>query len=218
MDIPGAGADTVGRQLDLAPGRRVVSVTVADGRGVESLPVRAVVNVKAAEGRPALFVLAVGVTKYRDHSLTQGVRFAAADAKVVANQLKAQGEGFFRKVEARALRDQQATRANIEARMRELTRQARPEDIFVVYLAGHGASLDGEYHFLPWEVRYARREALRTPGLNQEGLRKLLQMAPAKRPCFFWTRAVPVPLPWGPRGAWMRRWPLTGWAGSAGGP
>jgi hypothetical protein len=180
-DIPGAGADTVGRRFSLAPGRRVVSLTVANSRGVESQPVQAVVNVKAAEGRPALFVLAVGVTKYRDHSLAQGVRFAAADAGTVAEQLKAQGKDFFRMVETRSLRDQEATRANIEARMKELTPQVRPEDVFVVYLAGHGAALDGEYHFLPWEVRFTSREALRDQGLNQEALRKLLQMIPAKK-------------------------------------
>ena len=119
----------MGRKFSLASGKREVSVTVANSRGVESLPVRAVVNVKAAEGRPALFVLAVGVTKYRDHSLSQGVRFAAADAQTVAKQFETQGKGFFRKVETRTLQDQQATRANIEARMKELTDQARPEDI-----------------------------------------------------------------------------------------
>jgi len=84
-------------------------------------------------------------------------------------------------VETRSLRDQEATRANIEARMKELTPQVRPEDVFVVYLAGHGAALDGEYHFLPWEVRYTSQQALRDQGLNQEALRKLLQMIPAKK-------------------------------------
>jgi WD40 repeat protein len=180
-DIPGAGADTVGRQFSLAPGRRVVSLAVANRNGVESVPVEAVVNVAARTERPALFVLAVGVTNYRDHALAQGVRYAAADAETVAARFKAQGEGLFRTAVVRSLQDQAATRAGIEATLVELAGQARPDDVFVLYLAGHGASLDGEYHFLPWEVRYTNEQALRDQSLNQEALRGLLQKLPARK-------------------------------------
>jgi WD40 repeat protein len=180
-DIPGASVGTVGRMISLALGPRVLTVAAANGRGVESKPVVVKVNVQGPEQAPSLFVLAVGITQYRDNVLTRGVRYASGDAQTVAGAFEAQGGGLFRKVTARALRDQQATRANIEAAAKELAALARPDDVFVIYLAGHGTALDGEYYFLPWEVRYTSRQALLAQSLNRAALQALLRRTPARK-------------------------------------
>jgi hypothetical protein len=180
-DMPGAGADTVGRWFSLAPGSRSVSLAVASRSGVLSAPVEAEVNVAARTRRPALFMLAVGVTDYRDHALAQGVRFAAADARTVAARFEAQGKGLFRETVVRSLADRQATRTAIKTTLAELAGQASPEDVFVLYFAGHGTALDGDYHFLPWGVRYTNEQALRDQSLDQEALRGLLKQIPARK-------------------------------------
>ena len=38
---------------------------------------------------------------------------------------------------------------NIEREMREIAARAKPADVFVLYLAGHGVSIEGNYYFIP---------------------------------------------------------------------
>lgn len=98
MDIPTPGVDMVSRKFDLPPGQHRISMTVyGRSNNVGSRSVTAIVNVKAAQQAPSLFVVAVGVSNYRDHALNQGVKFAAQDAQLLANRLKQQGTGFSRR-------------------------------------------------------------------------------------------------------------------------
>ena len=57
----------------------------------------------------------------------------------------------------------------------------KPQDVFVLYLAGHGKALDGNYHFVPWEMIYENEDSLRKNSLNQDKLRDLLAKIPAQK-------------------------------------
>lgn len=119
------------------------------------------------------------MTQYRDHALAQGVRYAAEDAGAVAAALEQGGQRLYRRVLTRVLPDAHATRATILAAGHDMAKQVQPQDAFVVFLAGHGVTLDGQYHFLPWETRYTSNEALKAQALNAEQLRGLLSAIPA---------------------------------------
>ena len=61
------GKDTVGREFDLPPGRHVVTVTVYNrSNKVESRSISAVVNVRNTQTQQKLYVVAVGISRYRD--------------------------------------------------------------------------------------------------------------------------------------------------------
>jgi hypothetical protein len=173
--------DTVSRSFPLAAGRRVITVAALNARGVESKPVQAVVEVTPPTERPILHVLAVGVTNYRDHSLAEGVRFAAGDAATVKAHFQEHGGKLYRAVNVRGLADEQATRDNIQKEMRELAAQVGPNDVFVLYLAGHGAAFERNYHFIPWNARYTSQQALREQSLDQDTLRTLLAGIAARK-------------------------------------
>ena len=82
------------RPFTLAPGRNVVSVTAFNAQNtVESTPVETIVHVQADERRPALYVLALGVSNYRDRALQ--LRYAADDAKALVDTLRRQGQRLF---------------------------------------------------------------------------------------------------------------------------
>ncbi|MBS0178802.1 MAG: caspase family protein [Nitrospira sp.] len=169
--------------LELAEGAREVTAELIDGRGIGSKPVTARIQVRGpANADPAtLHVLAVGVTNYRDRAMAQGVAFAAKDAQDVAAALERGGRGVYRQVRARVLPDAQATRDDIRNVGQEMALQVRPQDAFIIYFAGHGMSIDGDYYFLPWETRYTSYAALKEQGFSADMLRSLLRAIPASK-------------------------------------
>lgn len=157
------------RPFTLPPGRNVLSVTATNAAGtIESTPVQAVVHVQAEERQPALYVLAVGVSNYRDSALK--LRYAAHDATALAETLQRQGRKLFASVTVQSLLDGDATRDRISAAFRDLAGTVQEHDVFVLYLSGHGTVLDGEYHFLPADLVYANQQALRTGSVRQDQL------------------------------------------------
>ena len=169
--------------LELAEGKRTVTAELVDARGIASKSVRTNVRVhRPGSAEPAtLHVLAVGVTNYRDRAMAQGVVFAAKDARDIAKALGQGGKGVYQQVRPRVLWDDQAKRDVIQKTGQEMALQVRPQDAFIIYLAGHGISIDGDYYFLPWETRYTSHAALKEQGFSAEMLRNLLAAIPASK-------------------------------------
>ena len=169
-------------RVDPADGQRKLSVELVDGRGVASKAVTADVTVKrpdssASEG--TLHVLAVGVAKY-PHVLPQ-LKFAADDARAVASRLAMNGGARFNgRVVTRTLTEGEATVATIGRTLAEMAGKARPDDTFVLFMAGHGTLVDEQYYFLPWELDNADDAAVRKQGLSQQQLRSWLSLLPVK--------------------------------------
>jgi hypothetical protein len=180
--IPLVGQGVQNRRFDLGPGAHEVTATVYNGKNqLESRSVTAKVNVTAAERRPALFVVAAGITHYRDHSFDDGVKFASADAGALVARLQAQGQGLFSGVTPYPLYDDKATKDNIGKTIAEAASHIQPSDVFVLYLAGHGTAIEGQYHFIPWETAYTSQAALQQQSLDEEAIRKLLAQIPARK-------------------------------------
>jgi hypothetical protein len=172
---PSPGKDTVGRVFDLPPGRHMISVTVFDGSNrLESRPISTVVNVKHASEQPVLYVVAIGISKYRDNSLNKGVKFAASDADAIAAQLKKQGRGLFRDVITQVLTDTEASRDNVEKAVVEMAARIQPADEFILYLAGHATSINGEYTFITSNAVYRSGDELRGASLGKNACRNYL--------------------------------------------
>jgi len=169
--------------VDLPGGAHTVTVELVDGRGVASKTVSAKVDVRraVAAGGPTLHVLAVGVTNYRDQSLARGVAFAADDARAVGAAFERGAGGLYGKVRTRVLPNEQGTRDGIEAAGRELAATVQPDDTVVVYLAGHGITAGGDYHFVPWETRYSNFDALVSQSLSADRLRQMLASIVARK-------------------------------------
>jgi uncharacterized caspase-like protein/WD40 repeat protein len=168
------------RPFTLTPGRNVIGVTAFNAQNtVESTPVETVVHVQADERRPALYVLALGVSDYRDRALQ--LRYAADDAKALVDTLRRQGQRLFTTVEMTPLLDRDVTLGNLEAAFRDLASKVQAHDVFVLYLSGHGMTLDGEYHFIPADVIYENAPALRAGSVQQERLHRWLGAIQAQK-------------------------------------
>src|SRR5207245_8238804 len=105
--------------------------------------------------------------------------YAVADARAMAEEMQRRGRALFKAVHVLPLVNEQATRQGIEAAFKEVVRGMQRSDVFVLYLAGHGLALDGEYYFIPQDLIYENQDAIRTKALGQKILRDFLGTVPA---------------------------------------
>jgi TolB-like protein len=126
-------------------------------------------------GSPSvLWVLAVGVSRYRDPTLN--LRFADSDADAVAAALGRQRGGpLYRDVRTQVLSNEQVTRETILAALEGLLGQVRVDDVVLLFLAGHGVqdTTMGTYYFLPWG---ATADSVRTHGLRMTDVDEMLRI------------------------------------------
>lgn len=127
--------------------------------------------------KPQLFLLAVGVSRYRQSDLD--LRFPAKDATELAQTLKKQHGGLYRQVHARLLINEQATKAAVLDGLEWFQRQATGRDVMVLFLAGHGIqdSATGSYYFLPHDAEPA---AVKRSMVSQEDIQTTLRAMAGK--------------------------------------
>jgi hypothetical protein len=166
-----AGMAEIGIDVALDPGANALQARAWDqaGRLFAETPLARLEASGLEDAAARLFVMAVGVDRYRNPALA--LRFAAADATTVSETLREGAFGLFAAAEVTLLTDEAATRAGILAALERLSREVGPQDTFLLYLAGHGVKTepDERFLFLPQDVEDASSwDALRRQGLSDE--------------------------------------------------
>jgi WD40 repeat protein len=125
-------------------------------------------------GKPNLHILTIAVDKYRDGDLR--LKYSNADAKAVAALLQAKGEGLFGTVNRYAISDADVTREKLEQTFASIGKKARREDLFILFVAGHGITYakDGTFYFLPVNFRYSQDEDIVTQGVSMNDFKRYL--------------------------------------------
>ena len=129
--------------------------------------------------RPALHFLVVGINRYRDKALQ--LNYAVQDGRALIETVRQTSAPLFRQIRVIPLFDDQATLKGLESAFREAKANVSIEDVFMLYLAGHGITLDGRYYFLPQDFRYYNDDAVRSHGINQDHLQRWLADVPARK-------------------------------------
>lgn len=202
-DVRGGGADPAAARahvdVDLAhhplltPGREstiTVEAFNADGslrsRGIE---VRWTPPGDAETAPPELWAVVCGISDYHGEALD--LRYAAADALAFGAALAASAEGLFGAghVHVATLATEGGatapTRAHLEAAL-EAARAARRDDVFVLYLSGHGvtAGTPPDYCYLTQEASstdLALAEVRATRAVTAAALEEWLRWIPARK-------------------------------------
>jgi uncharacterized caspase-like protein len=139
-----------------------------------------------AAAAPRLFVLAAGADNYADKRFT--LAYSVPDAKAIAQAFIDSGKGLYRSVEVKVMSDTEVTRDKLDAAFTELSRRIQPGDVFVLYLAGHGKTVDGRYYFAPQDFKVegtlsnrAIDAAVTAQGIAQEQWQRWFALVPARR-------------------------------------
>jgi len=102
----------------------------------------------AVPPKPKLYALVAGVSAYEAAELR--LQYAAKDAYDFRDVLDKQKGGLYQDVELKVLTDKEAVQANVLEGLKWLQEKATPNDVAVLFLAGHGVNdSDGRYYFLP---------------------------------------------------------------------
>jgi len=144
-------AATKGAQLEvqvlLRPGPNTIEVIAANEKAVSAPKTKKVIYTgqPAVAAKPNLIFLALGVAEYARPEFN--LKFAAQDALEMAERFKAQEGGFFNQVKIEALTDKQVTREAVLDKLDWLAREAKQDDVVVLYLSGHAGTHRNSYYF-----------------------------------------------------------------------
>jgi WD40 repeat protein/uncharacterized caspase-like protein len=145
----------------------VVTVRAYNGRGLiaSELNMRQAAFGAGSTSPARMHVLAIGVDKYRTEDLQ--LHYAAKDAKEFSEALKIVGNGLFDKVLTYLLRDEEVSEQRIGSTIDRIAGDAKPNDVFVLFLAGHGRSVEGKYYYLPQTMDF-KNQQVTEGGIGQE--------------------------------------------------
>lgn len=102
--------------------------------------------------KPALWGLSVGVSKYG--STTLDLKYADNDARSLSSFFRGQQGKLFSEVHFKTLTNSEVTRDSIIENISTHLGQAAPNDMVLIFLAGHGIrhKQSGSYYFLPYDA------------------------------------------------------------------
>ncbi len=136
------------------PSRDVEVTLIAENRFAAGNPATIHLKWQGAEEfviKPNLYVLAIGVSDYKDKSLQ--LAFAAKDARDFAGVLAKQKNRLYRDVVVKVIADTDAIRGEILDGLEWILHETTQKDVAMVFLAGHGVNDDyGNYYYLPRDV------------------------------------------------------------------
>jgi WD40 repeat protein/uncharacterized caspase-like protein len=197
------------RSLALDPGDNTIEVVAYNsGNLIASVPVRVSVAAQIASPsivpsqpaapsapsapapvaavKPRLFVLVAGVNNYADQRFK--LSYAVSDAKEVARGFGDAAGSLYQSVEVKLMTDAEVTRDKLDAAFVEMAGKTSASDVFVLYLAGHGKTVDGRYYFVPQDftVEGERTEkainaAVKAIAIAQDQLQRWFALIPARK-------------------------------------
>jgi WD40 repeat protein len=157
----------------LTEGRNLFRAVAFSRDRTESRPYEVAVNLSAPESTADLHVLVIGINRYKNSALD--LNYAAPDAAGIAGFFEGHRGRLFRNVKVTSLYDSDATAENIKKAFQDLIDSARPQDVVLVYLAGHGDSRGTQWYFVPSEITQPEKdEELMAGGIASTEISQLL--------------------------------------------
>ena len=128
--------------------------------------------------KPKLYLLAAGITIYKNNDQLENLHFAAKDAQDFAAAFRRQEGGLYQKVDAKVLTDKDATASDIRDGLDWIKQQTTAKDVAVIFFSGHGEN-DEELRYFFCAQDYDKGRRLRT-GVSIADIQSTLRSIPGK--------------------------------------
>jgi len=177
----------VNYSVTLLPGSNTVKAVAISKNGYQSAPAEVHVSYTGTVAESRLFVLAVGIDKYKNSSYN--LNYAVADASSIVDKINSSSKDIFRSIHVCYYKNEQAIRDSILAGFNRITNQSKPQDAFLLFYAGHGVMSEGspdipkDFFLALSDVTqlYGKDELLREKGISALELRELSKKVPAQK-------------------------------------
>ena len=139
--------------VTLSPGQNKFEAYAFNTMGlIESLHATAEVSWTGKTEAADLYLLALGVNLYQNYP-EKNLQYSVADASELVSCIKTAPGGIYKSVNAMTLLDKDVNCTNIRDAFNLFAKLVKPDDVFLLYIAGHGVSDNGEYYFLPSDYK-----------------------------------------------------------------
>jgi hypothetical protein len=150
--VVSSNCSVITQVISIPSGKHTIAfdATNKEGNIVSNRPSITIVNHKKVDKKPNLHLLTLSINDYKDDSLD--LKFPNNDADKLSQKLKSIGKSVFGTVNTYALKDSQVTKEQIDAKVKEIAQKIDANDVFVLYISGHGITndADGDYYFIPY--------------------------------------------------------------------
>jgi dipeptidyl aminopeptidase/acylaminoacyl peptidase len=164
------------KMISLQQGRNVITLMAYNrNNSIESDRSRIELAFAAtAAEKPQLHILTIAVNRYRDGDLR--LNYAINDAEELARVVNEKAKNLFAGVHIHKIHNDDVTREKLEAVFVAIGRQTKRDDVFLLFVAGHGITgeRDGAYYFLPVNFRYTGEESIAGQGVSMTDFKKYL--------------------------------------------
>jgi WD40 repeat protein len=163
-------------------------VTAGSNSGIESEKVKFTVIYKGAtEDKPKLYLITIGINKYKNPKYN--LNYAEADADGVDKAIKANSGLLFKEIVPYVIRNDKALKSNMMAALEDVKKKSLQQDVLIVYYAGHGVMTEGtnsEFYIAPYDVTqlYGKDDQLKEKGVSASQLKQYAQEINAQKQVF----------------------------------
>ncbi len=174
-------------EVTLLPGVNTFRATAFNTDRTEATPDEIKIELKAVEASSNLYILAIGLNEYKN--TRYNLNYGRADAQAFADAVEQHGKGIFKQITKKVVFDAGATRSGIQAAFDEIIKQAKPQDAFVFFYAGHGVMSEGDdknaadFFLVPYDVVriFGDDGSLANNGIGARNLREMLTKVRAQK-------------------------------------
>jgi len=152
-------------RVDLDSGENLISIRVKNKNSISDEVIVRVNRVGYSNKdiyKPTLYLLSIGVSKYKNSSYN--LKVADRDAKAISEIFKSQKGKIYKDVIVKELLNKDATTDNILDALDWIEKEVTQRDVAIIFIAGHGENDNkGNYYFLTHDsdVNRLRRTALK---------------------------------------------------------
>jgi WD40 repeat protein len=131
-----------------------IAVNYKTDKPVENKPVQNnnAVNIDAVDKTATMYLVVIGINKYQNEKLS--LNYALADATSFKEEIEKDAKTVLGNVKTFFITDNTADKKGITDALTEVQKNAKPQDVFVFYYAGHGYISDKtkEFYLVPTDV------------------------------------------------------------------
>jgi WD40 repeat protein len=165
-------------------------VSAGSKSGVDSEKAKFTITYKGAtEAKPTLYLITIGINKYKNPKYN--LNYAQADADAVEKSMNKSSSTIFKAIVPYTIRNDKAVKSGILAALDDVRKKSLEQDMVVFYYAGHGVmSGEGadakEFYIVPTDVTqlYGRDDMLKEKAIAASSLKDYAQSINAQKQIF----------------------------------